>query len=143
MTADRPPLRAFALAALVVVIASASRGSQRAPRAADDATAVIRARTARVWAEVEASFARLDAGIAAIDAKISAALDDHPGCPSSRDRATAMERLAQLRRQQAELRRRLAKARAESTICRLPQHPVRRVVIDRACIENPLARGCM
>lgn len=145
MIADRSSIPLVTLVAIGVTlaIASRSRGAD-APRVAHDEAAELSARAQRAWADVDAGFARLDAGLAAIDAKLVAALDAPRGCPSPRDLRAARAKLAELKRQRAEILRRLAKARSEAgAICRLPPRKGRRVIIDTACIDNPLARGCM
>ena len=141
-----PPVfaRYLVLAILGVVLSIGARVLREPSCGAHEELAEARARAARTWAEVDASFARLDAGIAVIDAKIDRALNEPHGCPSPGDIRAARAKLEEIQRQRAQLLRRLARVRREqATICRLPRHPVRRVVIDRACIENPLARGCM
>jgi hypothetical protein len=134
------------MTAFVVALGAWGRPAHDRARANDHAAAAS-VSAARAWAEVDASLARLNAGIAALDAKIAAVLSEDHGCPSARDREAARAKLEEVKRQQAEARRRLAELRRQmredATICRLPRRGTRRVVIDTACLENPLARGCM
>ena len=145
MIADRAPIALVAVVSLATALALAVGAPNAAtPRLVHDESAEGRARAARVWAEVDAGFARLDAGIALLDAKITSALDERIGCPSPQDTRAARAKLEELKRQQAQIRLRLAQLRHEEiTICRRPQGKVRRVIVDTARIENPLARGCM
>ena len=96
-----------------------------------------------IWAEVDATLARIDAQFAAIDAKIAMGLSEEHGCPSPRDRAAAQRKLDELRREKAEIERRLAQLRADRTICRLRRTTRRPLVISAACLDNPLAKDCM
>jgi hypothetical protein len=133
MNAERAPTILGLLAAFSMLVVPMFR-SQPGPAEQN--------RTPHSRARYEATLARIDALLALIDAKL-AMVDAPRGCPSERDLADARQRLEELRRQQAEMQRRIDEARRENTVtCRL-RRPVRIVKIDPACIDNPLAKGCM
>jgi hypothetical protein len=77
--------------------------------------------------------------LAELETRTQASIDEVMAAQNDADRAAAKTKLEALRRDQADMERRLAEARAAAgRAARKKGAPV-----SQECMDNPLAKGCM
>ncbi len=76
--------------------------------------------------------------LAELDRRVDETLHRHSQCEGTSERVRlAKARLRELRRDKAVLERRILELKTTM------ERPRRRIVISAACLDNPLAKGCM
>lgn len=88
--------------------------------------------------EAQDQVERLSKDLEALDAKVTAAIDSLMAAQNDADRAAAKAKLAELQREQAEMRARVEMTRDKAAKAQRTKGRT----VSKECMDNPLAKGC-
>jgi hypothetical protein len=112
------------------VVDEALQAKRTAEQARDDAV--------KAAAEAQEQLDRVQQDLHEMDKRVSAAMDAVVAAQNDADRAAAQAELKALRSEKAEMDARISAARAEAARAQRKKG----VGISKACMDNPLAKGC-